>query len=100
MARPIHLCRLDKTRPALVLTRPGVRANIGRWTVAPITSTVRGLHTELAVGKECGLDHDSAVSLDNVTMIARSDVGRLVGFLPGDREAELAEALRYAYDLL
>jgi mRNA interferase MazF len=100
MARPIHLCRLDKARPALVLTRPGVRNQIGRWTVAPITSTIRGLLSEFPVGKECGLDNASVASLDNVATIARADVGRLIGFLPPEREAELAEALRYAYDLV
>jgi len=48
--RPIHSARLDKTRPVLVLTREVVRPHLGRVTVAPITSTVRGLSTEVPVG--------------------------------------------------
>jgi len=48
--RPIHSARLDKTRPVLVLTREVVRPHLSRVTVAPITSTVRGLSTEVPVG--------------------------------------------------
>ena len=43
--RPIHTARLDKTRPVVVLTRELVRPHMARVTVAPITSTVRGLST-------------------------------------------------------
>ncbi len=45
--RPIHLARLDNTRPVLVLTRELVWPHMNQITVAPITTTVRGLSTEL-----------------------------------------------------
>ena len=61
--RPIHLVRLDKTRPAVILTREGVRPHMSRITVAPITTRVRGLATELHVGEVNGLDHDSVGQL-------------------------------------
>lgn len=67
--RPIHLATLDKTRPVLVLTRPAVRPVLNSVTVAPITTTIRGLSTEVPVGRTNGLDHDSVVSCDNVTTI-------------------------------
>ena len=54
--RPIHLADLDKTRPVLVLTRELVRPHLTRVTVAPITSRVRGLSSELPVGTANGLD--------------------------------------------
>ncbi|WP_127500160.1 type II toxin-antitoxin system PemK/MazF family toxin [Actinoplanes solisilvae] len=97
--RPIHLAQLDKTRPVLVLTREQVRPYLKSITVAPITSTVRGLSTEVPVGKENGLDHDSVVSCDNVTTVPRSALGRRVGFLLPAQEPELAEAIAAAYDL-
>ena len=53
--RSIHLARLDKTRPVLILTRELVRPYLSRVTVAPITGTVRGLSTELPVGRRNGL---------------------------------------------
>ena len=49
--RPIHLCRLDKVRPVLVLTREVVRPHLRNVTVAPITSPIRGLSTEVVVGQ-------------------------------------------------
>lgn len=97
--RPIHLATLDKTRPVLVLTRDSVRPFLNAVTVAPITSTVRGLSTEVPVDRTNGLDHDSVVSCDNVTTIPRSTIGRLIGYLYPEQEAALANAIAAAYDL-
>ena len=91
--RPIHLARLDKTRPVLVLTRELVRPHLRRVTIAPITSTVKGLSTELAVGPRNGLDHESVVSLDNVLTIPAVDLGRQLGFLLPEQETALTAAL-------
>ncbi|MEO3937515.1 type II toxin-antitoxin system PemK/MazF family toxin [Dermatophilaceae bacterium Soc4.6] len=68
-------------------------------TVAPLTTTFRGLSTEVAVGRHNGLDHDSVVSCDNVTTVSVSDLGRQVGFLPDRQERALADAIRAAFDL-
>ena len=97
--RPIHLATLDKTRPVLVLTREQVRPYLKSITVAPITRTIRGLSTEVPVGAANGLDHDSAVSCDNITTIPRSAIGRRIGFLLPTQEPGLAEAIAAAYDL-
>lgn len=71
--RPIHLARLEKTRRALVLTRELVRPHLRRVTVAPITSIVRGLSTEVVVGARNGLEHGSVVNLDNILTIPATD---------------------------
>lgn len=97
--RPLHIARLDKPRPVLVLTRELVRPHLKNVTVAPITSTVRGLSTEVPVGRQNGLDHDSVISCDNVQTIPKVQLGRLIGYLLPDQEAELSEAVRAAYDL-
>lgn len=97
--RPIHLVRLDKTRPAVVLTRDVVRPHLRQVTVAPITSTVRGLSTEVLVGPANGLDHGCAVSCDNVTTIPTALVGRHVGYLLPEQESQLMRAIVLAYDL-
>jgi len=97
--RPIHTARLDKVRPVLVLTRELVRPHMGRVTVAPITSTVRGLSTEVAVGSANGLDHPSVVSCDNIVTVPASALGPQVGYLLPAQETELAVAIRAAFDL-
>jgi mRNA interferase MazF len=97
--RSIHLAELDKVRPVLVLTREAVRPYLGRVTVAPITTTARGLASEVAVGPENGLDHASVVSCDDVLTIPTSALGRQVGMLLPDQERALSHALSHAFDL-
>lgn len=97
--RPIHVAHLDKSRPVLVLTRQTVRPHLSRVTVAPITTTVRGLSTEVAVGPVNGLDHDSVVSCDNIVTVPVDALGRQLGFLLADQEPALSEAIRTALDL-
>ena len=53
--RPIHIAHLDKSRPVVLLTRELVRRSMTNVTVAPITSTIRGLYSEVRVGKENNL---------------------------------------------
>jgi len=97
--RAICLVRLDKMRPALVLTRQAARGAMAKVTVAPITTTTKGLSSEVLVGRDNGLDHDCAVSLDNVLTVAVGALGRNVGYLSGEQEARLARAVVLAYDL-
>ncbi|HEX6870002.1 MAG TPA: type II toxin-antitoxin system PemK/MazF family toxin [Micromonosporaceae bacterium] len=97
--RPIHLATLDKARPVLILTRPQVRPFLTSVTVAPITSTVRGLSTEVPVGRPNGLDHDSVISCDNITTIPRASIGRLLGYLKPTQEQALCQAIAAAYEL-
>jgi mRNA interferase MazF len=97
--RPIHIAHLDKARPVLVLTREVVRPHLSRVTVAPITTTVRGLSTEVAVGPANGIDHDSVVSCDTIVTVPASTLGRQLGFLLDDQEPALSEAIRNAFDL-
>jgi mRNA interferase MazF len=97
--RPIHLASLDKTRPVLVLTRELVRPHLSRVTVAPITSTIRGLSTEVPVGHDNGLEHPSVVSCDNVVTVPVTALGRQIGRLLPDQETALTAALHAAFDL-
>jgi mRNA interferase MazF len=97
--RPLHIARLDKPRPVVVLTRELIRPRLTNVTVAPITSTIRGLSTEVLVGPANGLDHPSAISCDNIQTIPKVQLGRLIGYLHPDQEPALAEAITLAFDL-
>jgi mRNA interferase MazF len=97
--RPIHLARVDKARPVVILTRESVRPYRTRVTVAPITSTVWGLSSEVPVGPANGLDDDSVINVDNVATIDRDSIGRLVGYLTAEQERQLAAAIAAAFDL-
>ena len=97
--RPIYAARLDKARPVLILTREVVRPHLSRVTVAPITSTIRGLSTEVPVGPANGLDHTSVVSCDNIVTVPVSALGRRLGFLLAEQETALTDAIQAAFDL-
>ena len=97
--RPIHTAHLDKVRPVLVLTREMVRPHLRRVTVAPITSTIRGLSTEVPVGPANGLAHASVVSCDNIVTVLKSTLGPQIGYLLPAQEADLADAIRTEFDL-
>jgi mRNA interferase MazF len=97
--RPIHVAQLDKARPVLILTRELVRPYLATATVAPITTTIRGLSTEVPVDTANGLSGPSVVSCDNITTIPASALGAQVGVLLDHQESALGEAIRAAFDL-
>lgn len=97
--RPIHIAQLDKFRPVLILTREVVRPHLTNVTVAPITTTIRRLATEVPVGAANGLNQPSVVSCDNIQTIPVSDLGRQIGYLLGSQESVLADAIGNAFDL-
>jgi mRNA interferase MazF len=97
--RPIHLARLDKVRPVVIMTREQVRSAMSKITVIPITGRIRGLSSEASVGPRNGLDKNSVISCDNITTIEKTMLGRQIGFLMADQEPELTRALHAAFDL-
>jgi mRNA interferase MazF len=97
--RPIHVAQLDKARPVLVLTRELVRPHLTTVTVAPITTTVRGLSTEVPVDAANGLTGPSVVSCDNIATIPVAALGEQIGALLERQEHDLSRAVQAAFDL-
>ena len=98
-AREIRVAKLDKTRPVVILTREPARAAMTKVTVAPITTTGKGLSSEVPVGPQNGLDQAGVISLDNVITIPVALLGRRVGVLSEVQERQLAVATVMAFDL-
>jgi mRNA interferase MazF len=88
--------RPDKRRPVVVLSRPEAIAVLDTVMVAPITSTIRGLPSEVVVGATEGLKHDSAVNLDHVQTVERVRLSRYVGQLGPTRMRAVCRALAVA----
>lgn len=97
--RAIHIAQLDKARPVLILTRELVRPHLRTVTVAPITTTIRGLSSEVGVDATNGLTEPSVISCDNITTIPAGAVGEQIGLLLGSQEPALSEAIVAAFDL-
>jgi len=86
----------DKQRPVLVLTRESALGYLSAVTVAPITSTVRGVPSEVVLTEEDGMKHVCAVNLHNVVTVSKEHLGRRVAKLGAQRLAEVCAALRFA----
>jgi len=94
----VWLARLDKVRPVIVLTRDPMGRVLPAVIGAPVTSTVRGLSTEVRVGADDGVRVDSAASLDNVQLVARSRLIRRVGRARPSTMSAICAALAIAVD--
>lgn len=83
----------DQRRPVLVVTRDEAIAVLRRLVVAPITRTVRGIPTEIALGANEGLPVDCVASFDNLQPVNRHLLTERLGALPPSRRAEVCRAL-------
>ena len=75
----IWLAELDKRRPVVVLTRDPMSRMLHSVIVGPVTSTVRGLSTEVELGEPDGVRRRSVVNLDNLQLLPRARLVRRVG---------------------
>ena len=86
----------DKRRPVVILTRQEVLPLLRTAMVAPITSTIRGLPSEVAVGADEGLAHDSVINLDHVQTVEQRLLRRYVGSLSEAKMRQVCRALALA----
>lgn len=86
----------DKRRPVLVLTRDSVLEYLGEVTVAPITTTIRNIPSEVVLDPDDGVPEPCAINLDHVQTVSRDRLGGLVATLPAARMAEVRDALLFA----
>jgi mRNA interferase MazF len=94
----VWLAQLDKVRPVVVLTRDPMGRYLNAVLAAPVTSTVRGVSTEVAVGPADGIRLVSVANLDNVQLVARSRLVRRVGRARPETMDSLCRALAMAVD--
>jgi mRNA interferase MazF len=86
----------DKRRPVLILSRQEVIPLLHTVMVAPITSVRRGAPSEVPVGSNEGVKHDSAVNLDHVQTVERAGLISFVGTLDSTQMRQVCRALAIA----
>jgi mRNA interferase MazF len=91
-----RFARPDKKRPVLILTRNSALEVLDSVTVAPITSTIRNIPTEVVLEPEDGVPQECAINLDHVQTVPRARVGGLITTLPADRMTQVGAALGFA----
>ena len=88
--------RPDKNRPVVILTRDSALEFLGEVTVAPITSTVRDIPTEVLLTKEDGLPRECAINLDPIQTVSKNKIGALITTLSPVKLSEVKSALFFA----
>jgi mRNA interferase MazF len=91
--------RPDKKRPVLVLTRDSVLEYLGEVTIAPITSTVRDIPSEVFLSKADGMPHDCAVNCDHLQTVPKGKIGSLITTLSQATMVDVGQAIRFALDI-
>ena len=94
----VWLADLDKVRPVIVMTRDPMGRLLHGVLVAPVTSTVRGISTEVPLGPDDDIHAASVANLDNLQLVARSRLVRRVGRVRATTMGALCEALAAATD--
>jgi mRNA interferase MazF len=86
----------DKNRPVVVLTRNSALEFLGEVTVAPITSRIRDIPTEVLLTKEDGMPKECAVNLDHIQTVSKGKIGPSITTLSSAKMTELRSALLFA----
>ncbi len=88
--------RPDKSRPVVILTRNTALEFLGEVTVAPITSTIRDIPSEVLLTKEDGMPRNCAVNLDHLQTVSKGKIGALITTLNPQKMSGMRSALLFA----
>ncbi|WP_420239052.1 type II toxin-antitoxin system PemK/MazF family toxin [Telmatobacter bradus] len=86
----------DKSRPVLVLTRASALEYLTSATVAPITSTIRGVPSEVILDETDGMKASCAVNLHNLVTVSQERLGKRIALLSKERMQQVCSALQFS----
>lgn len=86
----------DKKRPVLLLTRDSVLEYLGEVTIAPVTTTIRDIPSEVLLTPDDGMPRTCAVNLDHLQTVSKDKLGAVITVLPSSRMDEVRAALLFA----
>ena len=89
----------DKKRPVLILTRDSILQYLGEVTVAPITTTVREIPSEVFLSEHDGMHHDCAINCDHIQTVSKGKVGALITNLSSAHMRAVTRAAVFALNL-
>ena len=89
----------DKKRPVVILTRNSILEYLGEVTIAPVTSTIRDIPSEVLLSRLDGMHNDCAINCDHIQTVSKSNVGSLITTLPIEKLRETRNAIRFALNL-
>jgi len=89
----------DKKRPVVILTRNSILEYLGEVTIAPVTSIIRDIPSEVLLSKDDGMQNDCAINCDHVQTVSKSNIGTLITTLSKDKLFEIRNAIFFALNL-
>jgi mRNA interferase MazF len=83
----------------LILTRDSAIPFLTALTIAPITSTIRAIPTEVVLSEDDGMPGECAATLDNLQTVPKAQIGSFITHLAPERMREVRDAIVFALDL-
>ena len=89
----------DKKRPVVILTRNTILDYLSEVTVAPITSTIRDIPSEVLLSHEDGMHNDCVINCDHIQTVSKAKIGSLITTLSKEKLVEIRNAVYFALNL-
>jgi mRNA interferase MazF len=89
----------DKRRPVVILTRTSALSYLSEATVAPVTSSIRDIPSEVMLGAIDGMARDCAINVDHIQTVAKAKLGPLITTLSRQKLTAVGEAIAFALGL-
>ncbi|MEN8262018.1 MAG: type II toxin-antitoxin system PemK/MazF family toxin [Nitrospirota bacterium] len=89
----------DKKRPIVILTRDAILEYLGEVTIAPITSTIRNIPSEVLLSTQDGMKNDCAINCDHIQTVSKSRIGSLIITLSNDKLIDLRSAICFTLSI-
>jgi mRNA interferase MazF len=88
--------RPDKRRPVLILTRDSALEFLGEVTIAPITTTIRDIPSEVLLTKADGMPRDCAINFDHLQTVSKGKIGSLIATLSPSKMQQMRPCVLFA----
>ena len=89
----------DKKRPALILTRDSILAYLGEVTIAPVTTIIRDISSEVFLSKDDGMPRDCVINFDHIQTVSKGKIGSLITTISSEKRKQIREAIIFALHL-
>jgi mRNA interferase MazF len=89
----------DKKRPVLILTRDSILEYLGEVTIAPVTTTIRDISSEVFLSKSDGMPRDCVINFDHIQTVSKGRIGSLITTLSSEKLKQVREAVLFALHL-
>jgi len=86
----------DKRRPVLILTRNSAIPYLNSVTIAPITTTIRQVPSQMLLTSDDGMAEDCAANLDSIQTVPKNQLGAFVTHLAPQRMLDVRATIEFA----